>query len=119
MDVFPPIWHGTLREHYLVLFAAAGGIALVAGMVGAWVGAFIGARRGARVTLNGVARSAEQELSAERMTQLVRAVDAIALEVERISEGQRFTSKLLAERAAADRAAAQRPPRAPGATTPH
>ena len=30
--------------------------------------------------------------------QLQRAVDAIAIEVERLSEGQRFTTKLLAER---------------------
>ena len=30
--------------------------------------------------------------------QLQQAVDAIAIEVERVSEGQRFTTKLLAER---------------------
>ena len=30
--------------------------------------------------------------------QLQQAVDAIAIEVERLSEGQRFTTKLLAER---------------------
>jgi hypothetical protein len=29
-----------------------------------------------------------------------QALDSIAIEVERISEGQRFTTKLLAERAA-------------------
>ncbi len=33
----------------------------------------------------------------ERMTRIEQAVDAIALEVERMSEGQRFTTKLLAE----------------------
>ena len=38
----------------------------------------------------------------ERMTRLEQAVESIALEVERISEGQRFTTKLLAERAQAD-----------------
>lgn len=32
-----------------------------------------------------------------QLTQLTQAVDAIAIEVERISEGQRFTTKLLAE----------------------
>ena len=36
---------------------------------------------------------------AERLSRLENAVDATALEVERISEGQRFTTKLLAERA--------------------
>lgn len=33
-----------------------------------------------------------------QLQQLVQSVDAIAIEVERISEGQRFTSKMLAER---------------------
>lgn len=35
-----------------------------------------------------------------RFARLEQAVDAIALEVERIAEGQRFTTKLLADRAA-------------------
>ncbi|HJU67107.1 MAG TPA: hypothetical protein VJ650_02595 [Gemmatimonadaceae bacterium] len=34
----------------------------------------------------------------ERLARLEAGVDAIAVEVERISEGQRFTTKLLAER---------------------
>ena len=34
----------------------------------------------------------------ERLSRLEAGVDAIAVEVERISEGQRFTTKLLAER---------------------
>lgn len=33
----------------------------------------------------------------ERLNHLTTAVDAIAVEVERISEGQRFTTKLLAD----------------------
>lgn len=33
----------------------------------------------------------------ERMSRIEHAVDAIAIEVERMSEGQRFTTKLLAE----------------------
>jgi hypothetical protein len=35
----------------------------------------------------------------DRLARLEQAVDAIALEVERISEGQRFTTKLLSEQA--------------------
>ncbi|MDQ4080700.1 MAG: hypothetical protein M3125_08065 [Gemmatimonadota bacterium] len=35
-----------------------------------------------------------------RLERIEQAVDAIAIEVERISEGQRFTTKLLTERAA-------------------
>ena len=38
----------------------------------------------------------------ERMTRLEQAVESIALEVERISEGQRFTTKLLADRTQGD-----------------
>lgn len=39
-----------------------------------------------------------------RLDRIEHAVEAIAVEVERISEGQRFTTKLLAERSAADAA---------------
>ena len=38
------------------------------------------------------------EIGDDRLRRLEDAVDAIAVEVERISEGQRFTTKLLAER---------------------
>ena len=34
----------------------------------------------------------------DRLARIEQAVDAIAVEVERISEGQRFTTKLLSER---------------------
>ena len=37
-------------------------------------------------------------LAEDRVTQIERALEAIAIEVERIAEGQRFTAKLLAER---------------------
>jgi hypothetical protein len=38
------------------------------------------------------------EVLSENVTHLVQAVDAIAIEVERISEAQRFTALTLAER---------------------
>jgi hypothetical protein len=119
MDFFPPFFHGTLREHYLILFGAAGGIALVTGFISAWIGAYIGARRAARKTLlEAMAAMAESpaRVNEDRLTQLVEAVDAIALEVERISEAQRFSARLLAERHA------PQPPlgrRDPGTITPH
>jgi hypothetical protein len=40
---------------------------------------------------------ADQQEIRDRLGQLQQAVDAIAIEVERLSEGQRFTTKLLAE----------------------
>jgi hypothetical protein len=53
----------------------------------------------------------------DRMARLEQAVEAIALEVERISEGQRFTTKLLADRAADRLPAAPSPERKH--VTPH
>jgi hypothetical protein len=53
----------------------------------------------------------------DRLSRIETAVDSTALEVERIAEGQRFTTRLLAERggvsAFADKA------RPGGSTTPH
>jgi hypothetical protein len=56
---------------------------------------------------------AELAKIAERLTRLETIAETTALEVERISEGQRFTTKLLAERAGEP---LSRPPRA---ITPH
>jgi len=41
------------------------------------------------------------ELAAQ-IERMEHAIDSIAIEVERISEGQRFTTKLLADRASAE-----------------
>jgi hypothetical protein len=49
-------------------------------------------RRGSRH-----AAPAESKESAERMERLEQAVDAIAIEIERVSEGQRFVTRLLTE----------------------
>ena len=43
------------------------------------------------------AASIPSDVSA-RLERIEQAVDAIAIEMERVSEGQRFTTKLLAER---------------------
>jgi hypothetical protein len=64
------------------------------------------------------ARRVEQEASrpqiptevAARLERMEQAIDSIAVEVERISEGQRFTTKLLSERTAS--------PPGPGAAIP-
>ena len=48
-----------------------------------------------------------------RFDHLERAVETIAVEVERMSEGQRFVSRLLAERQGAEREAVARPARVP------
>jgi hypothetical protein len=45
-----------------------------------------------------VRREPKGSASDDRLEQLQQSVDAIAIEVERIAEAQRFTAKLLAER---------------------
>lgn len=62
--------------------------------------------------------SRQQRLSPDLATRLERieqAVDAIAIEVERISEGQRFTTRLLSEKLPAEPLGlpGSRPPRGP------
>ena len=42
--------------------------------------------------------SAELTVIADRLERMEQAIDAMAVETERISEGQRFTTKLLSER---------------------
>jgi len=70
-------------------------------------------KRGGRV------QSANPEDS-ERLLRMEQAIESIALEVERIGEGQRFTTKLLTDRQpdAVARMAAM-PRREPGTITPH
>ena len=113
--VIPHIIMGTTREHYILLFSAAGVIGLTAGLIGSWLGGYLGARRALRTAQ---LAAAEQTPPALQLAPVMQALDAIALEVERISEAQRFTSKLLAERPAAAPQAIERV-RAPGSTTPH
>ena len=51
--------------------------------------------------------------STDRLERIEQAVDAIAIEVERVSEGQRFVTRLLSERAPAIGAAPAEPVRVP------
>jgi hypothetical protein len=67
-------------------------------IVGA-VGCLVGIGVTARLLLMRAKRLSERPaIDDNRLRHLEQAVDAIAIEIERISEGQRFTTKLLAER---------------------
>ena len=113
-SLFPPLLDGTLREHYLLLFGCAGAIAIVVGSLSAWLGAHFGMRRAVR---NALREARTQPAVADvRIDDLVRSVDAIAVEVERISEAQRFATKMLVERAVGPVTA---PRREAGIITPH
>jgi len=75
-----------------IIIAGIIGITISISMVAMAVSKIWTSRRRAQLPDSSVARL---EARLERMEQ---AIDAIATEVERVSEGQRFTSRLLAER---------------------
>lgn len=62
------------------------------------IGAPIARAIARRIERGGGMQSLPNDVGA-RLERMEQAIDAIAVEVERIAEGQRFTSKLLAERA--------------------
>src|SRR5436305_905047 len=69
---FPQVFFGTLREHYIVLFSLAGGVALVAGFVGAWIGSHLASRRSA----SRVASELAKEVSGSpQFQQIMQAMD--------------------------------------------
>jgi hypothetical protein len=98
--MLPPFLHGTPREHYLVLFGAAGVIAVVTGTVSAWVGAQFGARRAARLAAEQAfdAHAAIEASLCRRLDLLQQSLETVAVEVERVSEAHRFSVKQQAER---------------------
>ena len=69
-------------------------------LFGAFVGAyFFGKARAQSETLK--ASSADPELLA-RLARMEQIVESTAIEIERISEGQRFTTRLLGEKKSAE-----------------
>jgi hypothetical protein len=97
-SIFHSIFHGTLRERDAILLVMAGGVALFAGGVSAWLGAHFGARRAVKRAFRDKIEI-PSIVTEVRYDELSRSIDTIALEVERISEAQRYVAKLLAERA--------------------
>jgi hypothetical protein len=115
LELFPVVWNGTLREHYLLLFSVAGSIALTAGFLGAWLGARFANRRMVQLLRETLPTNQQQAMTNAQLDELSGALDAVALEVERLAEGQRFTAKLLADNAPSRHVST----RVPGAVTPH
>ena len=72
-------------------------------------------RRRSRQSLPPVEIVARLDQIADRLGRLENAIDSTAVEVERISEAQRFTARVLAERSIAPSLSEK--PR--GSTTPH
>ena len=92
------------------VFAAASHEGLHAGMhlALALVGAYVAWRLAARQSGAPAPATLSQEIG-DRLAHLEQAIDTVAVEVERIGEGQRYLARLFAEPAAAVAAAASGP----------
>lgn len=75
-----------------VILAAVIGLTISVSMIAMAVARVLSARRKRELPDSTMARLEE------RLERMEQAIDAMATEVERVSEGQRFTSRLLAER---------------------
>jgi hypothetical protein len=71
---------------------------IIVATTGVLTGIALGARVLWRLTGRGKPRESLLGISADDFRRLETAVDSIAIEVERISEAQRFTAALLSER---------------------
>ena len=77
------------------IIALSGLLASIGVLAGAFAGAyFFGKSRGQRDALS---MSTDPELMA-RVARIEQIVETTAIEIERITEGQRFTTKLLSEK---------------------
>ena len=82
-----------------VVIALIGVLSGVGILAGAFAGAyFFGKSRGQQENL----RSGRDPELQDRLARVERIVEATAIEIERISEGQRFTTKLLSDRKTAE-----------------
>lgn len=89
-----------MTHDHLVNLLVLGSVGLFTTTI-VFAGLWISAReRAIRATLDrGHERGQREKLDTDaEMERLMNMVDTIAVEVERISEGQRFTAKVLAER---------------------
>jgi cyclopropane fatty-acyl-phospholipid synthase-like methyltransferase len=75
-----------------IIIAGVIGVTISISMVAMAVAKMVAARRRKELPESSIARLEE------RFDRMEQAIDAMATEVERVAEGQRFTTKLLAER---------------------
>jgi hypothetical protein len=87
---------------------------VLAGAFVCWVGVYGWGKWLARPRPIGVSETHDA-----RLRRIEQAIEAIAIEVERIGEGQRFTTRLLGERARVDQEIIQAPARHRPIVTPH
>jgi hypothetical protein len=97
-DVPPFVFDGSMIPHGAVVIAIAF-FAMIAFIIVGWPLARALARRLERKT------SPETPETRARLERIEQAIEAVAIEVERISEGQRYTTRLLSEGGLAERLA--------------
>ena len=97
-ELLRELMNAPLREQAAVITVAIVALALCFGFVGATIGAYFGGRIGARRAVAAMRREQPAVVGGHQMDEVRNALDAIAVEVERISEGQRFTARLVADR---------------------
>jgi hypothetical protein len=90
-------WHATLHGVLGTLFALGAQRLVARRRALALAGGETGLRTGI-TTLRDELAQLGPSVGDDRIERLQQAVDAIAVEVERVSEGQRFVTKLLSER---------------------
>ena len=74
---------------------------IVMGVMTGFIASMVGIFMGARWLSHRLQSRPVVPIDDERFTRLEQAVDAMAIEIERMTEAQRFTAKLLSERAPA------------------
>ena len=75
-----------------IAIAAVIGVTISVSMIAMAIAKMVASRRRKELP------NASMDRIDERLSRMEQAIDAMATEVERVSEGQRFTSRLLAER---------------------
>lgn len=75
--------------------------AVVMGVITTFIGSMVAIFMGARWVSHRMKPQPQLPIDDERFARLEQAVDAMSIEIERMSEAQRFTAKLLSERAPA------------------
>lgn len=82
------------EEAIVAIIAIISGTVMVTGVAGSIAWAWVRGKRASSSVPDGSITRIEQRL--ERMEQ---AIDAMSVEMERVSEGQRFTTRLISEQA--------------------
>lgn len=99
LQVMPPL--PPITPHEVIYQAQSGGeVAIAAIVMGTMTGMLYPLIRAfaRRLENRGAPPSLSSREVEDRLDRIERAVESIAVEVERVSEGQRFVTKLLAER---------------------